>query len=261
VTRRLTLIRNATLLLELDGQRLLVDPMLDEAGARPPVENTANTRRNPLVSLPLPAEELVAGLDAILVTHLHRDHFDDGAVRHLPRHLPLYCQPGDQRRLRDYGFDARPVDDSVVQGSLLIARTEGKHGHGAIADELGPVSGFVLDDVYVAGDTIWCEEVEQAIASHRPRVAVVNGSAARFIDSEPLVMTTADIAQVARRVPMVVVVHLEAINHCVDTRADVRRAVPNVLVPEDGETIELPAPHESRSASSPSAGVGTADVA
>jgi hypothetical protein len=66
---RLTLIRNATVILELDGQRLLIDPMLDEAGTRPAVENTENLRRNPLVPLPLPVEEIVAGLDAILVTH------------------------------------------------------------------------------------------------------------------------------------------------------------------------------------------------
>jgi L-ascorbate metabolism protein UlaG (beta-lactamase superfamily) len=82
------------------GQRMLIDPMLDEAGARPAVENTENVRRNPLVPLPLPVEEIVAGLDAILVTHLHRDHFDDGAVRHLPRDVPLYAAyaPSASRR-------------------------------------------------------------------------------------------------------------------------------------------------------------------
>jgi L-ascorbate metabolism protein UlaG (beta-lactamase superfamily) len=237
--RTLTLIRNATLLLELDDQRLLIDPMLDEAGARPAVENTDNDRRNPLVPLPFPAEDIVAELDAVLVTHLHRDHFDDGAVRHLPRHVPLYCQPEDQERLRSYGFDARPVHDSVVHGSLHITRTGGQHGYGATAAELAPVSGFVVDDVYIAGDTVWCDEVEQAIATHQPRVAIVNGSAARFVDSEPLVMTTHDIAEVARRVPTVVVVHLEAINHCIDTRDGVRRAVPSAIVPTDGETVEL----------------------
>jgi L-ascorbate metabolism protein UlaG (beta-lactamase superfamily) len=239
VTKKLTLIRNATLLLELDGKRLLIDPMLDEAGARPAVENTDNDRRNPLVPLPLPVEEIADGLDAILVTHLHRDHFDDGAVRYLPRDVPLYCQPEDEERLRSYGFDARPVHDSVVHGSLRITRTGGQHGYGATATELGPVSGFVVDGVYIAGDTVWCDEVEQAIAKHRPRVAVVNGSAARFVDSEPLVMTTDDIAEVARRVPTVVVVHLEAINHCIDTRDDVRRAVPNAIIPADGEIVEL----------------------
>jgi L-ascorbate metabolism protein UlaG (beta-lactamase superfamily) len=84
MTRRLKLIRNATVLLELDGQRLLVDPMFDDAGTRPAVENTDNDRSNPLVPLPLPPEEIVAGLDAVLVTHLHRDHFDEGAISPSP---------------------------------------------------------------------------------------------------------------------------------------------------------------------------------
>ena len=40
-------------------------------------------------------------------------------------------------------------------------------------------------------------------------------------------------------VPTVVVVHLEAINHCPDSRDYVRSRVPEAVVPEDGETIDL----------------------
>jgi L-ascorbate metabolism protein UlaG (beta-lactamase superfamily) len=237
--RRLTLVRNATVILELGGRRLLVDPMLDAVGARPPVENTDNDRRNPLVPLPFPVEQIVAGLDAVLVTHLHRDHFDDAAARHLPRDVPLFCQPEDEHRLREFGLDARAVDEQIALDDLSIARTGGRHGTGRVADALGPVSGFVVDDVYIAGDTIWCGEVEDAIERHRPQTAVVNGSAARFVDSDPLVMTTADIREVLRHVPKVVVVHLEAINHCVDSRELVRSEVSQALVPEDGETVDL----------------------
>jgi len=70
-------------------------------------------------------------------------------------------------------------------------------------------------------------------------VAVVNGSGARFLKGDPIVMTTGDIREVVARVPNVVVVHLEAINHCLDTRADVRAAVPEALVPEDSESLEV----------------------
>jgi L-ascorbate metabolism protein UlaG (beta-lactamase superfamily) len=237
--RRLTLIRNATVILEIAGLRLLVDPMFDDVGARPPVENTGNDRRNPLVPLRIPVDEIVTGLDAVFVTHLHRDHFDDSAARELPRDLPVYCQPEDEERLRELGFPAQPVADTVTHGSVRIARTGGRHGTGEVADALGPVSGFVVDDVYIAGDTIWCEEVEEAIERHHPRVAIVNGSAARFVDSEPLVMTTDDIRAVVQRVPRVVVVHLEAMNHCPDTRSFVRGQVPEAIVPEDGETVLL----------------------
>jgi L-ascorbate metabolism protein UlaG (beta-lactamase superfamily) len=236
---KLTLVRNATLLLELRGRRVLVDPMLDAAGARPPVENTPNQRRNPLVELPRPAEELVRGLDAVLVTHLHRDHFDETAARLLPRDVPVFCQPEDEESLRGLGLDARPVATALDWDGVPLTRTGGRHGTGEVADQLGPVSGFVLDGLYVAGDTIWCAAVEEAIARHRPRVAVVNGSGACFLEGGPLVMTTADVREVVARVPVVVVVHLEAINHCLETRAEVRAAVSEALVPEDGETLEL----------------------
>jgi hypothetical protein len=101
------------------------------------------------------------------------------------------------------------------------------------------VSGFVLEGLYIAGDTVWCADVEEAIERHGPRVAVVNGSGACFLDGGPLVMTSADVREVVARVPTVVVVHLEAINHCSETRAEVRAAAPGAVVPEDGETIEL----------------------
>ncbi len=72
----LRLIRNATLLIDFASSRLLIDPMLNPAGAVDPVSNTANPRRNPLVELPVPAEEVLADVDVVLVTHLHNDHFD-----------------------------------------------------------------------------------------------------------------------------------------------------------------------------------------
>jgi len=236
---RLTLIRNATLLLELEGRRVLVDPMLDEAGTRPPVENSPNPRRNPLVPLPRPPEELVGELDAVVVTHRHSDHFDDTAARLVPRNVPVFCQPEDESALAALGLLVRPVVERLDWDGLAVSRTDGQHGTGETAELLGPVSGFVLGQLYIAGDTIWCAEVEEAIATHRPRVAVVNGSGARFLDGEPIVMTTDDVREVAALVPTVVVVHLEAINHCLETRADVRAAVPGALVPEDGETLEL----------------------
>jgi L-ascorbate metabolism protein UlaG (beta-lactamase superfamily) len=236
---RLTLVRHATLLLDFEGRRVLVDPMLDEASAHPAVENSPNPRRNPLVPLPLPPEELVGELDAVVVTHLHSDHFDDAAARLVPRNVPVFCQPEDESSLAALGLLARPVVERLDWDGLAVSRTGGRHGTGETAELLGPVSGFVLGELYIAGDTIWCAEVEEAIAAHRPRVAVVNGGGARFLEGEPIVMTTDDVREVAARVPTVVVVHLEAINHCLETRADVRAALPQALVPEDGETLEL----------------------
>jgi L-ascorbate metabolism protein UlaG (beta-lactamase superfamily) len=236
---KITLVRHATLLLDVDGRRLLVDPQLDPEGARDAIANTPQPRPNPLVPLPLPAEEVVRDVDAVLVTHRHEDHLDATARRLLPRTVPVFCQPEDAEALAGLGLDARPVPDRVEWNGLTLHRTGGRHGTGAVAERLGPVSGFVIDGVYVAGDTVWCEAVADAIARHEPRAAVVNAGGARFLEGDPIVMTAADVGEVAARVPTVVAVHLEAINHCVEPRAAVREAVPTAVVPADGETVEV----------------------
>jgi L-ascorbate metabolism protein UlaG (beta-lactamase superfamily) len=249
----LTLIRNATLVVQAAGLRILVDPQLDPAGARDAVPNTPNPRRNPVVELPEPPEVLVRGLDAALVTHLHADHFDDTARRLLPRELPLLCQPPDAERLRADGFtDVRPVEDEAALGELRIARTAGRHGTGEIGDRMAPVSGYVVrapgePSLYIAGDTILCDEVRDAIARHAPDVVVVNTSAARFLEGDPIVMDSDDVVALAREAPgpRLIAVHLEAIAHATETRADLRGRLhaegltDRVAVPEDGSEVPL----------------------
>jgi L-ascorbate metabolism protein UlaG (beta-lactamase superfamily) len=253
---RLRLIRNATLHVRLAGRSVLVDPMLDPAGARPPVEDTADPRRNPVVELPEPAEVVVTRLNAVIVTHLHRDHLDDTAIELLSPDLPLFAQPEDEERLRGHGFtDVRPVADEVDWDGVRIVRTAGRHGTGRIGELMAPVSGFVLvaegePVLYIAGDTIWCEEVAAALDAHGPDAVVVNAGAARFLEGGPIVMTADDVVAVARHAPdaRVVVVHLEAVNHCPMTRADLHQRLHDedlagrVTVPEDGAEVPLADP-------------------
>jgi L-ascorbate metabolism protein UlaG (beta-lactamase superfamily) len=225
----LTLIRNATLVLETSVGRVLVDPMLRAAGTSPPIENTPSPRPNPLVELPVPAEEVVRGIDLCVVTHLHRDHFDDL----LPRDVAILTQPESADELRSRGY----ADVSTAHPAF--AMTRGRHGTGEIGEAMGPVSGWVVDGVYVAGDTIWCDEVASALAEHRPHTVVVNAGGARFDVGDPIVMTVDDVRRVREATDArVVVVHLEAINHCLEPRG-AYRAIDGVLVPEDGETIAL----------------------
>ena len=236
---RVTLVRSATLILELGGRRILVDPMLDDVGARPPIEQTRNPVPNPTVPLPFAAEEVVRGLDAVIVTHRHRDHLDRRGEELVPRDVPVFCQPEDEEALRALGLDARPVVDALDWDGMTITRTPARHGSGRIAELLAPVSGFVLDDLYLAGDTVWYEPVEETIERHRPRVAIVNAGGAEFVEGGLIVMGIDDVREVVARVPTVVAVHMEALNHCFLTRAELRLSTPEVLVPEDGETLEL----------------------
>jgi L-ascorbate metabolism protein UlaG (beta-lactamase superfamily) len=250
---QLRLVRHATLLVEYNGQRILVDPMLDDAGARPAIQNSPNPRKNPLVPLPIPAEELAKEIAAVLVTHTHSDHWDSTAAAVLPKSIPLFCQPEDETKFRELGFSGtQVVSDTLHWRGIEFRRTGGQHGTGEIAKMLAPVSGFVLlsaekPTVYIAGDTIWCNEVQQAVEEHRPRVVVVNAGGARFLEGDPITMTADDVVKTCQAAPeaQVVAVHMEAINHCLLTRADLAfqleaaRVIQQVAIPGDGDWVDM----------------------
>jgi L-ascorbate metabolism protein UlaG (beta-lactamase superfamily) len=252
---RLTLIRHATLLVEMAGRRLMVDPMLDSAGARGPVRGTPNERPNPLVDLPMSAADAAAGVEAVLLSHTHVDHLDAAGVTWVPPGVPWYCQPEDVADIAPAGLDdLRPVPmgGAVEWEGIRIARTGGRHGReDAMVQGLGPVSGFVLSapgepTLYVAGDTVWCDEVAAAIAAHSPDWIVVNAGGARFLQGGTITMEASDViatAEAARRARLVAV-HMEAINHCLESRAELTERVgaaglsDRVLIPGDGEALE-----------------------
>ncbi|MFF2091419.1 MBL fold metallo-hydrolase [Paenibacillus sp. NPDC058174] len=251
---KLQLIRNATLRLQYAGAELLLDPMLSEAGSSPPIINTANNRRNPLVPLPAAYESEVLP-DAVIITHLHNDHWDEAARQAIPHETAILCQPGDETAIAEAGFShVTPIQETASFRGISIRRFGGQHGTGDIGKMMGQVSGFLLTaegepSIYIAGDTIWCSEVEEALDGYHPDVTVVNAGGARFIEGDPITMDTADIANVCRHAPYtkVVAVHMDAINHCYTTRADLRKYLEaeglqqQVLIPEDGEWLDLSA--------------------
>lgn len=241
---KLQLLRNATQVLTVNEKQLLIDPMLGEKEVYDTIIMTDNGLRNPLVALPVDARDLAIQVDAVLLTHLHNDHWDITAKELLPKGIPLLCQPGDENAIREAGFtQVQPVADNLTWEGIHISRTSGRHGTGEIGQLMGKVSGYVVNDIYIAGDTIWCEEVKAAIDQYQPRVIVVNGGAAQFVKGDPIVMSIQDIAAVRAYAPTakVIVVHLEAVNHSKESRAQVRTAFAgqDVIVPDDGEMIYI----------------------
>jgi len=143
-----TFVGHATVLVDLDGTRLLTDPVL-----RP--------RVGPLVRHgPLPPPHLTAGIDAVLISHLHHDHADLASLRRLGREMPLLVPRGSGGFFERHGFrdltELEPGQSSRV-GAVTVTAVEARHDGGRRrgASEVQPV-GFVIGGsrtVYFPGDT------------------------------------------------------------------------------------------------------------
>jgi L-ascorbate metabolism protein UlaG (beta-lactamase superfamily) len=119
---QLRLIRNATLRLDYAGVSLLIDPMLGVVGSVRALGGVAG--RNPTVELPCPVTEVLDGIDGVIVSHVHPDHFDDAAFGLLRRNLPILCQSADVSTLNDAGFtDVVPIVDSITWKGLRLTAT------------------------------------------------------------------------------------------------------------------------------------------
>ena len=111
----------------------------------------------------------------------------------------------------------RPVEGAASFAGVTLHWTPGRHGHGGLAERMGPVSGFVIEGdetLSVAGDTVWYEPVAETLGRFEPDAVVLNAGAARFNHGEPITMVVDDAAAVREATDAAVAaVHMEAINH------------------------------------------------
>jgi L-ascorbate metabolism protein UlaG (beta-lactamase superfamily) len=245
-------IRNATILVEYANKKFLIDPMLAEKGTYPPFPNSPRQdQNNPLVSLPTPVENIIEGIDAVIVTHLHLDHFDEAAQRILPKDIKMFVQnEEDATEVKNAGFQNVEVlqEDTVFEDIQLI-KTKGEHGRGEILKLAGLVCGVIFKHqsektLYVAGDTVWYDEIQKTIDTHKPEIIVVNGGDNQFFEGGSLIMGKEDIYEVYKAAPdaKIIVVHMEAVNHWNLSREELNSFInekemsSTVLVPDDGES-------------------------
>ncbi|MGN9864210.1 MBL fold metallo-hydrolase [Bacillus swezeyi] len=245
-------IRNATLIVEYADKTFLIDPMLAEKGTYPPFPNSARQdQNNPLVSLPASIDDITKNLDAVIVTHLHLDHFDDAAKEMLPKNIKLFVQNAvDAEEVRNAGFqDVEVLTEDTVFEDIQLIKTRGEHGRGEILKLAGKVCGVVFKHssektLYVAGDTVWYEGVQGEIDTHQPDILVVNGGDNQFLEGGSLVMGKEDIYEVYKAAPNATIIssHMEAVNHWTLSREELKTFIQekgissHVLVPDDGES-------------------------
>lgn len=255
-------IRNATLKISYAGKTFLVDPLLAKKGAYPGFEGTFRSeRRNPLVELPMPAKDVMKGVDAVVVSHTHLDHWDGFNNQFIPKGIPLFVQnEADAKTIRGQGFtNVRVVGENTVFEGVQLTKTGGQHGtdemygKSQVAELLGDAMGIVFQapgskTVYVVGDTIWRTEVDQTLAKFKPEVVILNAGAARLVGyTGSIIMDKDDVLRAYQAAPnaTIIATHMDAINHMTLSRKELRehvvqhRAQDRVRIPADGEILKF----------------------
>ncbi|MEO1207760.1 MAG: MBL fold metallo-hydrolase [Pseudomonadota bacterium] len=271
-------IRNATARLVYGGKTFLLDPMLSDKGELP---SFAGIAPNPTVDLPIPTAQIIADIDVVIVSHLHGDHFDGAAAGMLDKSIAMLtprngASPNPREGAPDISFKdsleakgftnvreiGSPEADDITLDGITIHQVFARHGKGMVGDAMGGVNGLIFKaggqpTIYWAGDTILDEagEVEAVLKRFQPDVVIAHtgGPVVEALSPEILLMdatqavTFFDSAVRENADVQIIAIHMDALDHCFSTRADLISALGHqasdlskrVVIPEDGELVTL----------------------
>lgn len=167
---------NATTVLRLGPFTVLTDPNFLHRGQWTHLGQGLISRRrtDPAIEI-----DQLPALDAVVLSHMHGDHFDRIASRELDHDLPILTTPHAARRLAKRGF-REPValqtwsDVTMTKddATLTVTSLPGRHALGFVARVLPPVMGTMLEyraagepgpplRIYLSGDTLVHEELRE----------------------------------------------------------------------------------------------------
>lgn len=253
-------IRSATIIITYNGKKFLIDPWLMPKDYMPGFESAFNSDiKQPRVDLPLTIEEIV-NVDAVILTHFHPDHFDEFAAKAINKNIPFFVQSEfDLNIIKSYGFnDIRIISQTGTNfDGIELYKTSGQHGKREIIKPICEKIGMPYDamgvvfksknekTLYLAGDTIWCQEVEDALNKYKPDVIIINACAATVFvgeNGQRLIMDIEDIKEISRysKFSTIIASHMDTVSHLTITRDDIKNLnLDNVLVPNDNEVLSF----------------------
>lgn len=226
---KLTHIGGPTLLIELDGRRLLTDPTFDPAGGAYRFGWGTGSRK--LAGPAIPASEL-GRIDAVLLTHEHHDDNLDRAGRALlPSAGVVITTTSGARALGGSARGLSPWESTTLaregRPDLVVTATPCRHGPPLSHPLVGDVIGFSLNGLWITGDTVLYHGVRAAAAKVDADVLLLHLGGVKFPVTGPLryTMNAREGLELVRVVkPRVTIpIHYEGWRHFREGRAAIER--------------------------------------
>ncbi|SUA02829.1 N-acyl-phosphatidyl ethanolamine-hydrolyzing phospholipase D [Mycolicibacterium fortuitum] len=168
-----TFVGNATTLIAAEGITLLTDPNFLHLGQHAYLGYGLVSKR---LRPPALTVEQLPPVDAVLLSHMHGDHWDRVTQRKLDRELPILTTPHAAKRLVRRGFGHATgmstwQSHRIVKGGLTVTVTSmpGRHAPTPVDRLLPPVMGSMIEftdgavtrRLYVSGDTLFVDELRE----------------------------------------------------------------------------------------------------
>ena len=233
----ITHIGGPTVLLEIDGWRLLTDPTFDQPGRRYNFGWGTSSRK--LAGPALAAAE-IGPIDAVLLSHDHHDDNLDPAGRALlPAAGAVITTEAGARRLggnaRGLAAWERTTLEQADRPRIEITATPCRHGPPLSRPLVGEVTGFALrwegqehGMLWISGDTVLYDGVREVPQRLEIGTAIVHLGGVRFPISGPLryTMSGAEAAELCGLIAprTIVPIHYEGWKHFREGRNAAERA-------------------------------------
>lgn len=174
---RVTWFGHSASLVEIDGTRVLIDPVWDERAA--PVQWAGPKRFFP----PTVELEALPRVDVVLISHDHYDHLGEGSVRRLALAMPTarwITSTGVGKILDEFGVPSERItelnwtESAVISDTLTITSVPARHFSGrSLFNRFETLWGaFILKGdrhtVYYGADTGWWDGFAAIGAEYGP---------------------------------------------------------------------------------------------
>jgi L-ascorbate metabolism protein UlaG (beta-lactamase superfamily) len=226
----LTLIGGPTVLIELDGFRLLTDPTFDPPGD---YQGSVLLRKTAGPALTAGA---VGAVDAVLLSHdQHFDNLDHSGRAFLEHAKTTFTTVAGAARLKGNSRALAPFETAAIEGKgakLLVTGAPARHGPAGIEPLSGDVIGFLIgrrepgDAIYVTGDTVWYDGTAEVARRFKPKLVIAFAGSAETRARFHLTMDANDVIETAHAFPAatIVAVHNHGWEHFKESAADLAQA-------------------------------------